>query len=263
MKKNILPLMLLTIALVVAFGLLFAGCGVNPTDAGLDAETQPDEQLLEARLAEVQAEQARLAQIADELETRKAEIAEPPAREQPASTIIVTVPTLTAFEIDLNEELSSESSLAGDPVSATLAQDVWINGLVTIAAGSEITGVVTEAVPSRKFGGQARLRLAFDRLIGPDGDETPIAATLEVAGKRQKKKDAATIAGSAAGGAVLGRILKDSDRDEGTALGAVLGGAIGAVVAAKNKNDPVELPAGTPLVVTLDAPLMLEIDAGA
>ncbi|NIM60916.1 MAG: glycine zipper 2TM domain-containing protein, partial [Acidobacteria bacterium] len=105
-----------------------------------------------------------------------------------------------------------------------------------------------------------QLQLSFDRLLTADGDLLPVAAVLDLSGERQRKKDAATIGGSAAGGAVLGRILNDKDRDEGTAVGAVLGAAIGAIVAANNKADPIELPAGTPLLLTLDAPLTIELD---
>jgi hypothetical protein len=277
MQKNPMPLFLMTLTVVVGFGLLFTGCGQNqaqdqtqdqaqaqaqdPADA-LDSQ----ERILEDRSADLEAERAALARREAQIAEREALLAEQRARDAAEAEaaarqpILLTVPSLTELEIDLNDDLSSETSLVGDFVTATLVQDVIVDDLVALAAGSEIQGVVTRVVPTRKFGGQAQLQVSFDRLISTAGDDLPIAAVLELGGQRQKKKDAATIGGSAAGGAVLGRILSDGNRDEGTAVGAVVGAAIGAIVAANNKVDPVELPAGTQLVLTLDAPLTIELD---
>ena len=276
MHKNPMPLFLLTLTVVIGFGLLFTGCGQNqaqdqaPNQADVEAEAlDTQERILDDRSADLEAERAALARREAEIVEREALLAEQKARDTAQAEaaarqpILLTVPSLTDLEIDLNEDLSSETSLVGDFVSATLAQDVIIDDRVALAAGSEIQGVITQVVPTRKFGGQAQLQLSFDRLITTAGDDLPIAAVLEFGGQRQKKKDAATIGGSAAGGAVLGRILSDGNRDEGTAVGAVVGAAIGAIVAANNKVDPVELPAGTPLVLTLDAPLTIELDRNA
>jgi len=229
----------------------------------------PLEVILDDRIADLEAERAELAQKEAEIAERETLLAEQRARDAAQAEaaarqpILLTVPALTHLEVDLNDDLSSETSQAGDFVTATLVQDVIVDDLVAIAAGSEIQGVITQVVPTRKFGGQAQLQLSFDRLITVAGGDLPIAAVLELGGRRQKKKDAATIGGSAAGGAVLGRILNDKNRDQGTAVGAVVGAAIGAIVAANNKVDPVELPAGTPLVLTLDAPLTIELDRNA
>lgn len=278
MKKNPMPLLLLTVALTLAFGLLFTGCGLNqaktldemktpdttavstPLDdravalqAELEAALEADRQALAQREAELA---AREAQVAAQLAQARAE-----AEAAAAQPVVVTIPSLTRLEIDLADAISSETNLAGDPVTATLAQDVVIDNRVALPAGSELQGVIAQAVPTRSFGGQAQLEISFDRLIATDGRTLPIAAVLDLTGQRQKKKDAATIGGSAAGGAVLGRILNDKDRDAGTAVGAAVGAAIGAIVAANNKVDPVEVPAGTPLVLTLDAAVTLELDA--
>ncbi len=295
-RKNPLPLFMLTLALVLAFGLTFTGCGLNQAqgetadasssdgareltlderiaelEAQREAEIEAARQAAELearRAAELEAERAALARREAEIAEREALLAEQQAREAAEAEaaarqpVVITVPSMTALEIDLNEDLSSETNVVGDPVSATLAQDVIVDGLVALASGSELQGVVTQVVPTRSFGGQAQLQLSFDRLLTIDGEALPIAAVLDVTGERQKKKDAATIGGSAAGGAVLGRILNDGNRDEGTAVGAVVGAAIGAIVAANNKVDPVELPAGTPLVVALDAALTVRPERG-
>jgi hypothetical protein len=269
MKRNAMPLFLLALALVLAFGLLLTGCGLNQAQGEpvIDADA-PDsqEQVLDDRAAELDAERAALAQEKAEIAEREALLAARQARAEAEAEaaarqpIVLTVPSLTNLEIDLNDDLSSETSVVGDAVTAIVVQDVIVDDLVAIAAGSEIQGVVTQAVPTRSFGGMAQLRLSFDRLITVSGEDLPIVAVLELSGQRQKKKDAATIGGSSAGGALLGRILNDKNRDKGTAVGAVVGAAIGAIVAANNKVDAVDLPAGTPLVLTLDAPLTIELD---
>lgn len=278
-QKNPLPLFLLTLAMVLAFGLMFTGCGLNQAQGETTESTTTDaspEPTLDERIAELEAQRAAEQAAAQleaeaharreaELEAERAELARLEAELEAAARepIVLTVPSLTSLEIDLNDDLSSETSLIEDPVSATLAQDVIVDGLVALAAGSELQGLVTQVVPTRSFGGQAQLQVSFDRLITTDGEILPISAVLAVAGERQKKKDAATIGGSAAGGAILGRILNDSDRDEGTAVGAVVGAAIGAVVAANNKVDPIDLAAGTPLAIALDVPLTVQVENDA
>ncbi len=88
-------------------------------------------------------------------------------------------------------------------------------------------------------------------------------AMLESAGRSQKKKDAATIGGSAAGGALLGRVLSDDDKGKGTVLGAVVGAAVGTAVASKNKADPVIIDRGTTAELFLTGPVEVAVQERA
>jgi len=127
---------------------------------------------------------------------------------------------------------------------------------VAIPAGAEAGGTVTEAVATKKIGGQARLTLDFQTLTLANGESTGLAATLTTEGKKQTAKDTATIGGATAGGAILGRVLA-KDKKKGTAIGAVVGAAAGTTIAANNASDPVEFAEGTIVSLSLQEPIFV------
>jgi hypothetical protein len=177
-----------------------------------------------------------------------------PASPPPAAEPVVkTVPAGTSIDVEVLDGVSSKSSKAGDSFRARVVKDVVQDGIAVIPAGSVVVGSVTEAVPLGKIGGKAKLSLAFNKLELTSGRSAPISASFAETGKSETGKDAATIGGAAAGGAILGRILSKHDKGKGTVLGAVVGGAVGTAVAAKTKGQEVEIPAGTPITLTLDS----------
>jgi hypothetical protein len=185
-----------------------------------------------------------------------------PARTAHATTpsptsVRLTVPTYAELEVEFITPLSSETSKAGDTFIARVNQAVMVENQVAIPAGTEATGRVTEAVPTKKIGGQARLTLTFETLILPGGGgSAPLTATLTTEGKKQTTKDTATIGGATAGGALLGRVLA-KDKQKGTAIGAVVGAAAGTTIAANNATDPVNFAQGTIVPLTLQEPVFV------
>ena len=172
---------------------------------------------------------------------------------------IVALPAATELELELTAPLSSESSLAGERVVALLPESVFAEGVEAIPAGSRVVGSVVEAVPQKKFGGQARLTVLFDAVEMPGGYRAEIQAPFEVVGVRQKKKDAATIGGAAAGGAVLGGIL-GKDKGKGALIGGLIGAAAGTIAARENRGDPVELESGDRIRIRLELPLHVALN---
>src|SRR5688572_24810236 len=165
----------------------------------------------------------------------------------------VTVPGGTSLEVALLDSLSSATAAPGDSVRARVASDIYEDGRVAIPAGSELAGVVSEAVPLRRVGGRARLGLEFDRLELPSGESVPISADYLAIGKSETGKDAATIGGATVAGAVLGREVGGRrHRDRSTAIGAVVGAAAGTAIANRTRGREIRLPAGTVLNVALD-----------
>lgn len=196
---------------------------------------------------------------ADATPPRPAPKPAPAPKPEPApEPIVKTVPAGTPIELELIDGASSKTSLVGDVVTARVAKDVVVDGVVVLAAGTRASGTVTESVPLKKIGGQAKLAVEFNR-VERDGDAMPIAATYAAAGEKQTGKDAAKIGGGAAAGALLGRVLSN-DKDKGTAIGAVVGAAAGTAAAAKTgqDNDVVFAP-GSTLVVTLGAPVQVTV----
>jgi hypothetical protein len=210
--------------------------------AELEREREARER--EEREAEEQARRNR------EQEEREQEREREEEARQPAP-LVVNVPAGTVMEVELLEGLSSQTSEAGDIFRARVASNVASDGAVGIPAGSEILGVVTEAVPLGKVGGRARLGLKFTDLVLPNGRTVPIDASLVQQGSNETRKDAATIGGAAAGGAILGRVLSKKDRGRGAVIGAIIGAAAGAVLASRN-GEEVVIPEGTRLDLKLD-----------
>ncbi len=250
-----------------------AEAGGQPAATGATGEQSPDRR--ERELAE---REAALAQREAELAARDGgstpsrssasgpEAASPapaetagepaPASAEPAPQVVtLTVPAGTKLSIELLESLSSGTSTTGETFRARLASGVMAGGQAALPAGSVVYGTVTEAVPLKKFGGQPKLALTFDRIVLPSGATVALATPLLIEGKKQAGKDAAKIGGAAAAGAILGHQVDD---DQGKAVGAIVGGAIGTAIAAKTGKD-VEVPAGTVVEVALPRDVQVSV----
>lgn len=214
---------------------------------GRNAEAEEDREAAEL-------ERERRARERDERQAQEQARRDRDEREAEASRpapLVVSVPAGTVIEVELLKGLSSQTSEPGDIFRARVASDVSSDGAIGIPAGSEIVGVVTEAVPLGKVGGRARLGLRFTDLVLPSGNTVPIDASLVQQGANETRRDAATIGGAAAGGAILGRVLSKKDRSRGTVIGAIIGAAAGAVLASRN-GEEVVIPEGTRLDLKLD-----------
>jgi hypothetical protein len=182
-----------------------------------------------------------------------AQVPRPSEPPRAPEVVRVTVPQGTEVQVTLSTPVGSETSQVGDAVTATTTTAVVVGDRVAIPMGSTIQGRVTEVLPGTKGldisekGGA--VVLSFHELTTPQGDSTPISASISRMAK-SKGKTAGIIAGSAAGGAILGKILGDSSKD--VALGAVVGGGIGTAIAAGTKGKALNIPAGTELTMLLD-----------
>jgi hypothetical protein len=168
----------------------------------------------------------------------------------------VKVPAGTSFEVEFTKGLASNASSVGESFRARLVADLRLDGAVAIPAGSEVLGVVTDAVGAGRIGGKARLTVKFTDLVLPSGTTLPVHASFLEEGKSRVGRDAATIGGSTAGGALLGRILGNSGR--GTILGALVGAAVGTAIASKTAGEEVVIPEGSVISLKLDQPLAVD-----
>ncbi|HTG34331.1 MAG TPA: hypothetical protein VLB76_15495 [Thermoanaerobaculia bacterium] len=174
-----------------------------------------------------------------------------PVREEPR-TVSVTIPAGAQIDVEFTRRLASNTSSPGDSFRARVNHDLIQDGVVAIPAGSEILGEVTDALPLKRVGGQARLALKFTDLVLPSGKTVPIDASFVQEGRNETRKDAATIGGAAAGGAVLGRILNKGNRSRGSVLGAIIGAAAGTAIASKTPGEEVIIPEGSVVSLRLD-----------
>ena len=185
---------------------------------------------------------------------------ETPRREEPVEhTTTVTVPAGRVLDVEFTKTLASNSSAPGESFRARVAHDVEEDGEVVIPAGSEILGQVTEAVPLRKVGGQAKLALRFTDLVLPSGATVPIDASFVQQGRSETGKDAAAIGGGAAAGAVIGHVLGKGNRSKGAVIGAIIGAAAGTAIASKTPGEEVVIPQGSVVSLKLDESVRVKV----
>ncbi len=214
----------------------------------------------ESQLAAERQEMDRTVSEARASAQREAERAAEIARKHPPEVYAdVDLAAYTRLEVEFLSTLSSASSRAGDSFRTRLTHDLHASdGRLVVPAGTELEGVVTEAVPLKRVGGQARLGLAFGELQLPWGKSAEIEASLYDAGRNESRRDKRIIGGAAAGGAVLGAIIDDGDA-EGTILGAILGAAAGTAAAANKRRDEVVIPGGSVVTLELEQPAVVQV----
>jgi BON domain len=175
----------------------------------------------------------------------------PPPQEKPQP---IVVPAGTVFVVRTTQGLSSKTSQAGQPFSATLAQPVTVGGRTAIPEGSNVSGTVVTAKAKGKVKGEGQLDLKLTS-ISAHGQTFPIeTAVLSSTVKGKGKRTAATTGGGAAGGALIGGIAGGG---KGAAIGAGIGAAAGFLGGTFTGNKQVEIPAEAALSFTLAQPLTL------
>jgi outer membrane lipoprotein SlyB len=166
-----------------------------------------------------------------------------------------TVPEGTRLALRLTSPLGSSTSRVNDAVEASLDEPVMVEGLAALPAGSLVRGVVTEAVPSAKVQGRARLSVRFQSVS--IGDEAyALSAGLQQTAESGVASDARTIGIPAAGGAVIGAIIGGK---KGAGIGAAVGGGAGTAVVLSTTGEEIHLPSGTILSVAIDGAIDVRV----
>ena len=170
----------------------------------------------------------------------------------------ITIPSGTRLTVTLDTAVGSDTSRVEQPVTAHLTRPVLVHGAAALAAGSRVTGVVTDATQSGKVKGRAHIAMRFDSLTPSDDDQRYAIRTATVArtAAATKQKDALEIGAPAAGGAIIGALLGGK---KGAAIGAGVGGGAGTAVVLSTRGKEVHLAKGAPLTITLSAPLTIRV----
>ena len=185
---------------------------------------------------------------------------------QAAETLIV--PHGTRILARLETTLSSRDNQQGDRFTAKVTESIFVNGIEAIPAGSTIEGRVARVKQAGRMKGKAEMNLSYERLVLPNGiSETVVGSQADlddkekvdhkegtIKGESSRKRDLAEIGVGAAAGAGVGGI---SGGGKGAAIGAGIGGLIGLVDSMRRKGKPIEIPAGTLMVIRLDRPLQV------
>ena len=171
----------------------------------------------------------------------------------PSGTV---VPSGTALALTMDSEVSTKDKVVGDSFTATLANDVVVDGKVVFPAGSKITGHVAEAERPGKTSGRGKMVLSYDSIsaYGHSYSLDTMGAAIE--GKSGTAGDATKVVGGAAAGAILGKILGGK-----VGTGAAVGAAAGAGAAMMTRGPDPVVKAGATVNITLDRSVTVNVPA--
>jgi hypothetical protein len=191
---------------------------------------------------------------------------------------LVIIGAGTPFTAKLTNGINTGTATVGDTVLAVLNNPIYVNGVVAIPAGAQISGTITQVTPAKNFqaGASGKIEMVFSKLTAADGRIIPLQASvqetdfsLSSAGRSTRIRKGLTItaAGAAAGallGTALGGVVAGSpDISNGPAVGkgaiygTAIGAGIGALVALTKKGDELLVPSGTVIPLMLDEPLRI------
>jgi len=168
----------------------------------------------------------------------------------------LTIHAGTTLSATLATSLASDTSKVEDVVRATLKSAVSIDGIELVPTGATIIGHVTKAEQAAKVKGRALIAFRFNSVELPSGPEHMSTETITREASSTKGKDATKIGIGAGAGAIIGGIVGGGS---GAATGAAIGGGAGTATVLATRGDEVSLPAGTPVTVTLTAPLTIRV----
>jgi hypothetical protein len=190
----------------------------------------------------------------------------------PAPQMGQLVPSNTMMTAKLDTPLASNQAKVDDRVTLTLSENVMdAANKVLIPAGSKIMATVTKVSMAGNAGKTGMIELDFNRLVLPNDKAYTIDASLAkdadaLAGDSNLMRSGKLLGKTAIGagaGAALGTAIAPLSKGsigKGAVYGAAIGTGVGAATALIQNGKEIQLPAGTPLVLTLNEPV--RVDAG-
>lgn len=171
-----------------------------------------------------------------------------PAPQAPPPPAVIELPAGTEIRVRLDQDLGSKISQPGDSFSATVAENVDVNGKTVIPRGARAEGTVIDAKALGKFKGGAELAIKLERVHTRWGSYPVATGTVSRVEKGKGKRSAGFIGGGAGLGAIIGGLAGGG---KGAAIGALAGGGAGTAGTAFTGNKQIVLPAETLLTFRL------------
>ncbi len=192
------------------------------------------------------------------------------------------VPAQTKIPIIMDTAVDSDTSQEGDEFAARTSEDLTINGVIVVPAGSIIKGRIAQLNAPKHFTRGGSVALKFDTVTTPDNRQIPLVANLVAHGgvvhARRGVKDIAIDAGIVSApflaGILIGVLAGKSTSNTTTttttttttngttsssgmskgaaaALGAGIGLAVGVAILCAKKGKKVDVRPGDELKIEL------------
>lgn len=117
----------------------------------------------------------------NENEVSDSQVSEPKERiayEIQGSTQTKRLPIGTKLPLKMAEPVTTKDFSEGDMFSATVVNDIVLDRIVVLPAGTLVRGNVAKIVEAKRLSKCANLYLTFDHLVTPQGRQLPIKAAL-------------------------------------------------------------------------------------
>jgi hypothetical protein len=173
----------------------------------------------------------------------------PPPPTSPSQPPTLDIPNGTHLRVRLDQDLGSKISQTGDSFSATVADDVVVDGTTVIPRGAHAEGTVIDAKPLGRFKGAAALELRLERVRTKWGSYRVSTSTIDRAESGKGKRSAGLIGGGGGFGALVGGLAGGG---KGALIGVLAGAGAGTAGSAFTGNKQIVLPAETLLTFRLE-----------
>jgi hypothetical protein len=176
--------------------------------------------------------------------------AQQPSAPPPPAT--VEIPAGTRLRVRLDQPLGSKINQPGDTFTASVAEDVVVNGVRVIPRGARAEGTVVDAQSLGRFKGGARLQVRLERVRTQSGNYPVSTSTVEKVQAGKGKRSAGFIGGGGGLGALIGGLAGGG---KGALIGGIAGAGAGTAGTAFTGNKQIVLPAETLLTFRLEHPV--------
>jgi hypothetical protein len=156
----------------------------------------------------------------------------------------VNVPSGSAIVVTLDQSVSSKDARTGQKLDGTVAQDVRVDGKVTVPKGARAQLSVADVQASGRLSTPAKLWLKIDSIEVKGRTYRTATRWSGQTGENHNKRNVVAIGGGTGAGALIGGLAGGG---KGALIGAALGAGAGTAGAAATGKKEVTFPAETKL----------------
>jgi hypothetical protein len=169
---------------------------------------------------------------------------------------VYEIPSGTKIRIQMDNEINSKVSSAGDTFTTTISEPVKVRETVVLPIGTVIEGRVTEVKRASIGRKNGSMRILFETLRLLTGEKREIKGVLvnQLAAESSQAASILTVAGGTALGAIFGTVSKSQN---GALIGAAIGTGAGAGVAFLQKGKDVRIKADEKFEIELTSNVVL------